>query len=262
MILRSLFSPVCAGCNQPGEVLCRRCRFTLASAPAQWGDDGVRAALSFEGLARQMVLGLKYRNRRGVATHLARLMVARLHPGQVDVVTWAPTGPARVRARGFDQAELLARAVARQLGVPCRRLLYRTHGAPQTGHSRAERLHGPAFRARPARAGLRVLVVDDVVTTGATLVAAAEALREAGVAAVVCVAAAATPPRDTRAARQARSAASARPAQRRTVATASVGSTSTSTPRMPTASAAATLEATSSRNAVRSGATPNLARAS
>jgi predicted amidophosphoribosyltransferase len=266
MIFRSLFSSVCAGCNQPGEVLCHRCRFSLASAPAQLGDDGVRAALPFEGVARQVVLGLKYHNRRGAAAHLAKLMVARLHPGQVDVVTWAPTAPTRVRTRGYDQAELLARAVARQLGVPCRRLLYRAHGTQQTGHTRAERLHGPSFRARPARRDVRVLLVDDVITTGATLRAAAEALRHAGVADVVCLAAAATPPREARAARhqapvQVRPVQSS-PAQRRTVATASLGSSSTSTPRMPSASAADTFDTTSSRNAVRPASAPNLARAS
>jgi predicted amidophosphoribosyltransferase len=80
--------------------------------------------------------------------------------------------------------------VARQLGVPCRRLLYRAHGAPQTGKSRSDRLVGPAFRARAPRQGLAVLVVDDVVTTGATLHTAADALLAAGVARVELVAAA------------------------------------------------------------------------
>ena len=248
-----LLNAMCAGCNQPGEILCRRCRFALASSPARVGDGGVATALPFEGVARQVVLGLKYRNRRAVARHLARFMVRRLHLGTVDLVTWAPTSPARARARGFDQAELLARAVARELGVPCRRLLYRSHGASQTGRSRAQRLDGPSFRARPPRAGLRVLLVDDVVTTGATLLAARDALLGVGVGSVLCVAAAATPPGDQR---------RSRPASSRTRSTAEVGSSSTSTPHMPTASAATTFDSTSSRKAVRPGSAPNLARAS
>ena len=200
------FTSQCAGCNEPGPTLCRRCRFSLASAATQVSADGVRAALPFDGVARQVLHGLKYRNRRGVARQLAQLMVRRLRVGTVDVVTWAPTSGPRARARGYDQSELLARAVARELRVPCRRLLYRSHGEPQTGHTRAERLHGVSFRARAIsgfgrRTGhatrttqpLRVLLIDDVVTTGATLVAARSALQRAGVGSVVCAAAAATP---------------------------------------------------------------------
>jgi len=248
-----LFTTLCAGCNQPGESLCHRCRFSLAAATSQVSDTGIMAALPFEGVARQVVHGLKYRNRRQVARQLARLMVRRMRVGSVDVVTWAPTSGARARRRGYDQAELLARAIAAELRVPCRRLLYRCHGvAAQTGHTRAERLRGPSFRARAAHQRLRVLLVDDVVTTGATLAAARDALLLAGVGSVACVAAAATP-----SARQAM-----KPAIRRTAAMASAGSSGTNTPRMPTPSAAATLEATSSRNAVRSGSAPSLARAS
>ncbi len=191
------FTTACAGCNQPGPTLCRSCRFSLASAATQVSADGVLAALPFDGVARQVLLGLKYRNRRGVARQLAQLMVRRLRVGALDVVTWAPTSRARARTRGYDQSELLARAVARQLGVPCRRLLYRAHGEQQTGHTRVERLQGVSFRSRAVRrAGqhpLRVLLIDDVVTTGATLVAARDALLRAGVGSVVCVAAAATP---------------------------------------------------------------------
>lgn len=243
----------CAGCNQPGAVICRRCRFALASAAVQVGDGGVLAPLAFEGVARQVVHGLKYRNRRRVARYLAHVMVHRLRLGGFDVVTWAPTSGSRARRRGYDQAELLARAIAHELGLPCRRLLFRSHGEAQTGHTRAERLQAPEFRARPVGQRLKVLLVDDVVTTGATLAAAREALLGAGIGEVVCVAAAATPAH----ARQ-----SLRPAQRRTVATASLGSSSTSTPRIPTRSAPATFVGASSRKAVRSATAPSLANAS
>ena len=156
--------------------------------------------MPFTGRARQVILGLKYRNRRQVARHLAGLLVNRLVDQRVhtrvDVVTWAPTTEAHRRGRGFDQGEIIARTVARQLGLPCRRLLERTgEAASQTGRSRADRLHGPAFRARPNDAGARVLLIDDVVTTGATLLAAEAALVESGSASVVRAAIAATPAR-------------------------------------------------------------------
>jgi len=189
-----LFLTTCAGCNAPGDTLCRRCRFALVSSSSVVAEHGVQAAMPFDGVGRAVVHGLKFRNRRGAARQLAALMVRRLVArGSVDVVTWAPTSSARVAERGFDQAELLARAVARELGVPCRRLLYRGHGQPQAGHDRAARLVGPSFRARPSRRGLRVLLVDDVVTTGGTLQAARRALLDAGVTDVRCIAAAATP---------------------------------------------------------------------
>ena len=247
-----IFTTLCAGCNQPGTSLCNRCRFSLASAPSQLSDTGIMAALPFEGVARQVVHGLKYRNRRQVARQLARLMVRRLRVGKVDVVTWAPTSGARARSRGYDQAELLARAVAVELGVPCRRLLYRSHGASQTGHTRAQRLHGPSFRARAGRAQLRVLLVDDVVTTGATLAAARATLLRAGVGTVHCLAAAATPS----------ALRMMRPASRRVAAMASVGFASTSTPGIPTRSAANTLVSASSGKVVCPASAPNLAKAS
>ena len=246
----------CAGCNQPGVTICQRCRFALAAATAQVADGGVRAPLVFEGVAREVVHGLKFRNRRRVARYLAHLMVHRLRLSShhFDLVTWAPTSGARARRRGYDQAELLARAVAHELGMPCRRLLYRSHGQAQTGHTRAERLgSAPQFRARSGGSGLRVLLIDDVVTTGATLQAARTALALAGITRVTCAAAAATPQH----ARQA-----LKPAHRRTVSTAAVGSSSTTTARMPTRSAASTLAGTSSRNAVRPASAPSLASAS
>jgi predicted amidophosphoribosyltransferase len=115
------------------------------------------------------------------------------------VVAWAPTTPARRRARGFDPAELLARAVSRRTRLPCRALLVRRPGPPQTGLGAAARRAGP--RMEPTRrasalvlaAGGRVLLVDDVATTGATLASAAHALRLAGARRVVALTAARTP---------------------------------------------------------------------
>lgn len=200
--ITQLFSQHCACCRQPGPLLCRSCRFSLASSSAVVGDGNIEAAMPFDGAGRSAIVSLKYRNRRPVAQQLAVMMVRRLrlagvHEHRYDLVTWAPTSTARLRERGFDQAELIAREVAKLLGVPCRRLLYRSHGAPQTGQGRAARLGEgrPTFRSRTLRSGVRVLVIDDVVTTGATLHAAREALAAAGIDHVRLVAAAATPRR-------------------------------------------------------------------
>ncbi len=179
-----IFETRCAGCDAPGTAICTTCRFALVGRAPQDQAHGVIAALPFTGRVRQVVLGLKYRNRRAVGRHLAGLIVNRLvalHAYQdVDVVTWAPTSARRRRERGFDQGELLARTVARQLGLPCRRLLDRQGEGTQTGKGRSERLQGPVFVARPDVAGQRVLVIDDVVTTGSTLLSAAGALEERG----------------------------------------------------------------------------------
>jgi predicted amidophosphoribosyltransferase len=158
----------------------------------------VIAAVPFAGRPRNVLLGFKYGNRRQLAHHLAGLLVNRLlaagvHPGQVDAITWAPTSRQRRHRRGFDQAELVARRVAAQLGVPCRRLLERESGGAQTGLDRATRLHGPVFRASPAVVGQRVLVIDDIVTTGSTLRSAESALRHAGARSVQRAAVATTP---------------------------------------------------------------------
>jgi len=140
------------------------------------------------------VLAMKYGNAKPVVRSLASAMARRARRHEVDVVTWAPTSVGRRRRRGYDQAELLARAVAWRLGVPCRRLLTRVEDGsdPQTGRTRQERLVGPSFVARRRVRGA-VLLVDDVVTTGATLRSAEAALRAGGATAVHCIAAAATP---------------------------------------------------------------------
>ena len=157
----------------------------------------IRATDHLQGDIQEVIRGLKYRNQRWVVAELADQLVQSVLADPTapdfDVVTWAPTSDRRQRQRGYDQSELLARAVASRLGLKCRRLLYRDRSAPQTGRNREERLNGPMFRARPMRRPSRVLVIDDVVTTGSTLRAAGHALDLAGATEVCLLAVAATP---------------------------------------------------------------------
>lgn len=152
--------------------------------------DRCRALLNYDGAAREVVAQVKYRNARSPIAWLAVGVASLVLPGEVDLVTWAPTTASRRRRRGFDHAELLARRVARQLGVPCQVTLLRAPGPPQTGRLRHDRRHGPTFRPVCVLTGRRVALVDDVITTGATLEAAGRVLRLAGVHHLVGVAAA------------------------------------------------------------------------
>jgi predicted amidophosphoribosyltransferase len=140
----------------------------------------VAAVLAYEGEAQRVVAALKHRQARRLLPLLGRAMALRLPP-RIEAVTWAPTSPERRRRRGGDQAEALARAVAVAYGVPCRRLLVRAAGdAAQMGRSRADRLGSPPRFHAVGRAVRSVALVDDVVTTGATLASATRCLLGAG----------------------------------------------------------------------------------
>jgi ComF family protein len=150
--------------------------------------DGIRAVAEHAGVMRKAVHALKYDGQTSLARPLAELMgsVARKHGlHQVDAIVPVPLHPRRLRERGYNQATLIARELARSLGLPIlEEVLVRSRATKtQTQLSAAERRINvvDAFTAEPALPGGRnLLLVDDVCTTGATLQACADALRRGG----------------------------------------------------------------------------------
>ena len=202
-----LVPPLCAGCRGPlrdaAEVVCAGCRRALpwlpepcctrCALPLTRGHSCPAAGQAFAaayarvahaGVARDLVAALKFAHARPLADVMAAHLAAGMAPGLCDgaAIVAVPAHPARTRARGYDQAALLAAALARRTGAPLERPL-RRGGAVlrQLGASRAERLqHGRVAVTTPGAVPRRVLLVDDVHTTGATLDACARALRAGG----------------------------------------------------------------------------------
>jgi predicted amidophosphoribosyltransferase len=173
-------------CGVEHGSVCTACLDRLHRAPAV-SVPGVRhtvALVGYDDLSARLVLAGKNGGRRDLlrwsGVHLARAVArSRADEAEIDLVSWVPADPAQRRIRGYDQGELLARSVARHLGRPCRATLRRSGGGSQKGLSRALRLEGPQVRARRRVPG-SILLVDDVVTTGASLSRCADVLIRAG----------------------------------------------------------------------------------
>jgi predicted amidophosphoribosyltransferase len=152
----------------------------------------VRAGALFGGPVADAVHALKYGGRPDAAGPLGRWLAGRVELPRGARVAWVPLGPGRRTARGYDQAMILAAALAREAGLPLQRGALRRvrETPPQVGRDRAARARNVAgaFAASPSVAGRDVVLVDDVVTTGATAEAAVAALAAAGARSVVVVA--------------------------------------------------------------------------
>lgn len=205
-----LYPIVCAGCRRPGALLCADCRAQLywiealtcgwcaqplrdptPFCPACAGRErplgAMRAAVWHDGPIPAAIHQLKYQHRHGLSAMLAELMALRWPQWEwtADCLVPVPLHPDRERERGYNQAQLLAAELAAALGIALEvNGLFRTrYTRPQVGlHARERKVNvTAAFQAAHEHVrGRRILLIDDVCTTGSTLTAAALALRQAG----------------------------------------------------------------------------------
>jgi ComF family protein len=194
--VRPFTPPFCRRCGDPlpswraisiQASTCQRCRRQPSAISCS------RAIAGYDGALRTIIHALKYEGRRSLAAPLAALMRRDCRDvlAAADLVVPVPLHRSRRRSRGFNQAE----AIAVMLGLPCRRALRRVRATPSQTDLPAGRRHANvrdafALRRRARIEGLRVVLVDDVSTTGATLEACARVLRAGGAADVRAVTAA------------------------------------------------------------------------
>jgi ComF family protein len=191
-LIELLFPARCAGCARLGALLCQSCRAELVPYPA--GShllpptlDDARIAFLFQSPLREAVHQFKYQRVRRMAQPLGALLAAHLtaHPLEVDALLPVPLHPDRLAERGFNQAEALASEVARIRQLPLiTEGLVRVRMTEQQAHldarSRQENMRNAFQWCGSTVPPRRVLLVDDILTTGATLNGCAEALRSAG----------------------------------------------------------------------------------
>ena len=175
-------------------MLCGPCRRSLPAylqpdaLPKPEGVQSVRAVWPYEGQIRAMVRNYKYSGLRAAAPILAAEMAAVLQEWDppVGMIVHIPSHHTRLRERGFDQAELLASKVGSSTGIPFVPALSRTRETPTQARASSQQQRREnvrrafAVKERASVSGMDVLLIDDVMTTGATMSDGARAIREAG----------------------------------------------------------------------------------
>lgn len=201
-ILDLLYPPKCPFCGhllEKGDLLCPDCQRDLPWLSGVAGEKGVEltrgcvSVVEYDDRVRKAVHEFKFHGKsaRSEAFGLLIAQCVKEHGLTAQMVTWPPLSKRRLRQRGYDQAQLLAEKVGKELGLPVARTLQKKHRPAQSGldgeaQRRANVLGAYAAINAETFRGKRLLLIDDVVTTGATLTECAKTLRLAGAEAVVC----------------------------------------------------------------------------
>ena len=204
-LLSAIFPARCALCGRitrGGRRVCARCQeknppnaqFRRLEAGSSGLEVFCVTPYVYKGQVRKAILQFKFRGKREKAAGLSEALVLALPPRwqTADTVCWVPLSDKRLRERGYDQSELLARKVAKEIGRPCRKLLTKIQ-ENQVQHTlrreeRKKNVQG-VYRADGGQIyGKRILLIDDIVTTGSTLGECAGELYRAGAAEVHCAA--------------------------------------------------------------------------
>ncbi len=213
MAIGLLAPPICLGCSQEGRGVCQACTAsemlprgercwrcgalspacrTCRSCQSFGGPRYVWIVTDYAGLARQALGAYKFKHQRFLADDLAGLMSETFLAFNDDqalessnyLIIPLPTASRRLRQRSFDHTALLARRIAQQTGLESQKRLGRLGGSSQVGSRRMDRLkqlEGQFFVSQPGKIrGRNILIIDDVITTGASLRAATKTLRAAG----------------------------------------------------------------------------------
>lgn len=204
-LLDLFYPPRCAFCrrllSEKAKGVCRFCRRTYENRCIRRELAHCSccvAPLSYEGAVRDSLLRYKFRGVTAYGAAYADFLAKCIDESQIscDIITWVPLSRRRLRKRGYDQARILAEETAKRLNLPCEKLLEkRVDTKPQSGirdaESRRKNAKGVYICCAPSEAsGKHVLLIDDIVTTGATLSECAAVLKKEGCAAVVAAAAA------------------------------------------------------------------------
>ncbi|MDE6107706.1 MAG: ComF family protein [Oscillospiraceae bacterium] len=202
-LLDLLFPPKCPFCRtflEKGELLCPACQKELPWLAGRLGESKVEftkgcvSTLRYEGNVRKAIHRYKFSGVRAYSKTFGALVArtAEEHGLTADLISWPSVSKKRLRERGYDQAELLAREVGKALGLPVLRTVDKSHRPAQSGiedkdERRANLLGAYTAVGSESFKGKTVLLVDDVVTSGATLSECARTLRTAGAEMVFCV---------------------------------------------------------------------------
>ena len=175
----------CTGCASPRGYPCGSCvaRLVAARSISVPGAASAAGVVAYDDVSR-LLIGEAKSPWGGSLLRWWAAGLAATCPDEVDVVCWIPASMPGRRLRGHDHGQVLAREVGRLLGRPKSRQLVRHDSIHQTGRSRSERLDGPSLGARAGASGRRILLLDDVHTTGSTIRAGVGALLGQGAAGV------------------------------------------------------------------------------